>query len=158
MLAAIQSAETGHQVLGSIHCSDAAQTFARILEFFPRTEHDFIRSSLANSLVAILCQKLIPASEEGKRVPACEVLLANSTVRDKIRREMDEELPAIITGSREEGMQSFTDSLADLVQRDLVFYDQALEYAPSREAFASAVKGIKTAAQTLVSRSRGRGA
>jgi twitching motility protein PilT len=142
-------------VLGSVHCSDAAQTFARILEFFPRADHDFIRSSLANSLVAILCQRLIPAVEEGKRLPACEVLLANSTVRDKIRREEDEDLPAIIATSREEGMCSFTDSLAELVERDLIFYDQALEYAPSREALTSAVKGIKTSAAGLVGRSRG---
>ena len=155
MLAAIQSAETGHQVLGSIHCSDAAQTFSRILEFFPRSEHDFIRSSLASSLVAILCQRLIPAIEEGRRVPACEVLLANSTVKDKIRREEDDELPAIISTSREEGMQNFTGALADLVERDLVFYDQALEFAPNRDARASAVKGIKAATGGLVGRSRG---
>jgi len=154
MLAALQASETGHMVLGSIHCSDAAQSFARILEFFPRHDHDFIRSSLSNSLVAICCQRLIPAQEEGKRMPATEVLLNNSTVKDKIRREEDEDLPAVISGSREEGMRSFTDSLAELVESDQVFYDVALEYAPSREALASAVKGIKTQAQTLVGRSR----
>ena len=155
MLAAIQSAETGHLVLGSIHCSDAAQTFARILEFFPRQEHDFIRSSLANSLVAICCQRLLPAIDPDKRVPACEVLLNSSTVKDKIRREEDDDLPAVISGSRQEGMCSFTDSLAELVEKDLVYFDTAMEYAPSREALASAVKGIKTSAQSLVSRNRG---
>ncbi|MHC4610723.1 MAG: type IV pilus twitching motility protein PilT [Planctomycetota bacterium] len=155
MLAAIQSAETGHMVLGSLHCSDAQQTFARILEFFPRQDHDFIRSSLANSLVAIMCQRLLPAAEEGKRVPACEVLLNNAAVKDKIRHEEDEDLPAIITGSREEGMRSFTDSLAELVEKDMVYYDTAMEYAPNRDALTSAVKGIKTSAQSLVGRMRG---
>ncbi|MCP4246112.1 MAG: PilT/PilU family type 4a pilus ATPase [bacterium] len=155
MLAAIQSAETGHLVMGSLHCADAQQTFARILEFFPRDEHDFIRSSLANSLVAIMCQRLLPAAEEGKRVPACEVLLNNATVKDKIRHEEDEDLPAVIASSREEGMRSFTDSLAELVERDLVYYDTAREFAPSPEALASAVKGIKTSSQSLVGRVRG---
>ncbi len=75
MLAALQAAETGHLVLGSIHCSDAEQTFSRILEFFPREEHTFIRSSLANSLKAIMVQRLLPGLEEGKRFPATEVLV-----------------------------------------------------------------------------------
>lgn len=154
MLAAIQAAETGHLVMGSLHCSDAAQTFARILEFFPRAEHDFIRSSLSNSLAAIMCQRLLPAVEEGKRVPATEVLLANATVRDKIRNEEDEDIPAIIASSTEEGMRSFTVSLAELIERELVYYDTAMEYAPGREELASAVKGIKTQAQSLVGRLR----
>lgn len=156
MLAAIQAAETGHMVLGSLHCFDVPQTFARILEFFPRDEHDFIRSSVANSLVAIMCQRLLPACEPGKRVPATEVLLNNATVKEKIRHEEDEDLSAIITSSTEEGMRSFTMSLTELVEKDMVYFDTALEYAPNREALQSAVKGIKTSAESLVSRVRGR--
>ena len=83
MLAAIQAAETGHLVLGSIHCSDAEQTFSRILEFFEREDHAFIRSSLANSLRAIMVQRLLPGLEPGSRFPATEVLLNNSIVKEK---------------------------------------------------------------------------
>ena len=155
MTAALQAAETGHLVLGSLHVSDAQQTFARILEFFPREEHAFIRSSLANSLRAILCQKLVPGIEEGSRYPATEVLLRNSTVRDKILHEEDDDLPAIIAGSEGEGMRSCTHSLCELIETEKVHYDTAMEYAPSREALASAVKGIKASAQGLVGRSRG---
>src|SRR5262249_23565661 len=78
MLAAIQSAETGHLVMGSLHCADVQLSFARILEFFDRSEHSFIRSSLANSLKAIMCQRLLPGVTEGLRFPATEVLLGNS--------------------------------------------------------------------------------
>ncbi len=152
MLAAIQSAETGHLVMGSVHCADAAQTFARILEFFPHEEHDFIRSSLANSLSAIMCQRLIPGIDEGSRIPATEVLLNNSVVKDKIRRGEDEDLPAIIAQSTEEGMRSFTMSLGELIEKEKIYYDTAMQYAPSREALASQVKGIKTSAQGLVGR------
>ena len=155
MTAALQAAETGHLVLGSLHVADAAQTFARILEFFPRDEHAFIRSSLANSLRAILCQKLVPGIVEGSRYPATEVLLRNSTVRDKILHEEDDDLPAIIAGSEGEGMRSFTTSLCELIETEKVHYDTAMEFAPSREALASAVKGIKASAQGLVSRTRG---
>lgn len=156
MLAAIQGAETGHLVMGSIHCSDAAQTFARILEFFTHEEHDFIRSSLSNSLAAIMCQRLLPGIEEGTRVPATEVLLNNSTVKDKIRRAEDEDLPAIIAQSTEDGMRNFTYSLAELIENEKIYYDVAMEYAPSREALTSAVKGIKTSTGGLVGRVRGK--
>jgi twitching motility protein PilT len=155
MQAAIQSAETGHLVLGSIHCSDAQQTFSRILEFFPRVEHDFVRSSLANSLAAIAVQRLLPGIEEGTRVPATEVLLNNSTVKDKILHEEDGDLPAIISQSIQEGMRSFTISLAELVETEKVHFDTALEYAPNPDGLKSMVKGIKTSTQSLVGRVRG---
>lgn len=154
MSAALQAAETGHLVLGSLHVTDAQQTFARILEFFPREEHAFIRSSLSNSLRAILCQKLVPGIDEGSRYPATEVLLRNSTVRDKILHGEDVDLPAIIAQCESEGMRSFTTSLCELIETEKVHYDTALEFAPSREALASAVKGIKASAQGLVGRTR----
>ncbi|MCH8967187.1 MAG: PilT/PilU family type 4a pilus ATPase [Planctomycetes bacterium] len=156
MGAAIQAAETGHLVLGTLHCSDAQQTFSRILEFFPRDEHAFIRSSLANSLKAIMCQRLIPGCTAGTLFPATEVLLNNPTVKDKIVREEDEDFPAIISTSEEEGMRSFTASLCTLIEEDKVFYDTAMDFAPNREALASAVKGIKTTAQSLITRQRTR--
>jgi twitching motility protein PilT len=155
MLAALQSAETGHLVLGSIHCSDAAQTFARILEFFPRQEHDFIRSSLANSLTGIMCQRLLPGIDLGTQFPSTEVLLNNAIVKDKIVHEQDQDLPAIITQCHEEGMRSFTFSLCELIENERVHYDTAMDYAPNREALASMVKGIKASAQSLVGRIRG---
>ena len=144
MLAALQPAETGHLVLGSLHVSDVPQTFNRILEFFPRSDHAFIRSSLANSLRAIMCQKLLPGIDEGSRYPATEVLLKIPIVREKILHEKDEELASVIVQSREDGMRSFTYSLCELIETEKVHYDTAMEYAPNRDALASAVKGITT--------------
>jgi twitching motility protein PilT len=156
MQAAIQAAETGHLVLGSLHVIDVQQTFKRILEFFPRNEHRFIRSSLANSLTGIMCQRLLPGIEEESRYPATEVMLMNSIVKDKILHEEDDDFPAVINQCLEEGMRSFTRSLCELVEKELVHYDTAMEYAPSREALASSVKGIKTQAQSLIGRVKGR--
>ena len=156
MLAGLQAAETGHLVFGSLHCSDAQQTFARMLEFFPRQDHLFIRASLANSLSAILCQRLVPGIDPGSRFPATEVLLNNSVVKEKIMREKDEDLPTLIVQCREEGMRSFTQSLCELIETEKVHYDTAMEYAPNREALVSMVKGIKAATPTLVGKVRGR--
>ncbi|MFQ5590360.1 MAG: type IV pilus twitching motility protein PilT [Phycisphaerae bacterium] len=153
MGAALQAAETGHLVLGTLHVSDAQQTFVRILEFFPRSQHAFIRSSLANSLKAIMCQRLVPGIAENTRFPATEVLLNNSTVRDKIVREEDDDIPAIIGQCKEEGMRTFTYSLCELVETEKVHYDAAMEFAPNREALASAVKGISMSTDGLIGRS-----
>ncbi|MCA9230887.1 MAG: PilT/PilU family type 4a pilus ATPase [Planctomycetales bacterium] len=154
MMAAIQAAETGHLVMGSLHCADAQLSFARILEFFEREEHSFIRSSLASSLRAIMCQRLVPAIEEGKRYPATEVLLANSIVKDKIIHEEDEDLPAILHQCREEGMREYMHSLCELVEEDKILRATAMDYAPSREALASALKGIDSTASSVISRMR----
>jgi twitching motility protein PilT len=150
MLAAIQAAETGHLVMGSLHCADVQLSFARILEFFERSEHAFIRTSLE----AIMCQRLMPAIEEGKRYPATEVLLVNAVVKSKITREEDQDLPAILHQCREEGMREFTHSLCELVTQDKILREIALDNAPNRESMLSSLKGIDTAAAGLVSRIR----
>ncbi len=155
MLAALQAAETGHLVMGSLHCSDAMQSFTRMLEFFPRSEHAFIRSSLSGSLKAVMCQRLVPGVEEGSRFPATEVLLNNSTLQDKILHEEDEDIPAIIAQCKEEGMRSFTQSLCELNKADQINREVALDYAPSREALMSMLKGIETAGPSMVGRLRG---
>lgn len=154
VLAAIQAAETGHLVLGSLHCADAQLSFARILEFFERQEHSFIRSSLANSLRAIMCQRLIPGIEDGVRFPATEVLLANSIVKNKIIHEEDEDFPAILHQCREEGMRDYTYSLCELVNADRILRSVAMDYAPNREALGSALKGIDSASSGIISRIR----
>lgn len=154
MLAAIQSAETGHLVMGSLHCADAQLSFARILEFFDRSEHSFIRSSLANSLRAIMCQRLLPGVKEGTRYPATEVLLANSIVKQKITHEEDEDLPAILHQCREEGMRDYTHSLCELVNQDKILRTTAMDYAPSREALTSALKGIDSSAGSILTKIR----
>ena len=154
MSAAIQAAETGHLVMGSLHCADAQLSFSRILEFFDRSEHSFIRSSLSNSLRAIMCQRLIPGVESGARYPATEVLLANAIVKQKIRDEEDQDLTAILHQCRDEGMRDYTYSLCELVNQDLILRAVAMDYAPSREALSSALKGIDSSAASILTRVR----
>jgi len=153
LTAALQAAETGHLVFCTLHTADSMQALTRMLEFFPPDQHTFIRSSLANGLRAILAQRLLPAADEKiGRVPACEVLLGEGIVREKIRAGEDTDLPEIILGSKEAGMRNFTQSLADLVESGMVFPDVAMENAPNREALKGMMQGIKASAQTLVHR------
>lgn len=157
VLAAIQAAETGHLVFGSLHTADTMQAFGRIIEFFPQNEHSFVRHALANSLKAVCAQRLLPANKDVVGVPvvpATEVLLSNPTVKEKIRDAEDEDLPAVINQSTHEGMRSFTQSLAELVESEMVNTNVALEYAPNREALSSRLKGVEVKATGLVSRVR----
>lgn len=155
MLAGIQAAETGHLVFCTLHTADTMQAFSRILEFFPAKDHGFIRSSLAIGLKAVMGQRLLPSVKQGvPRVPATEVLLNNVTVADKIREGEDEDLPAIMAGSREDGMHSFTMSLARLVEENYVDLRTAERYAPNAEALRAKVRGIDVKADVLVSKKR----
>lgn len=157
VLAAIQAAETGHLVFGSMHTADTMQSMSRILEFFPQDEHGFIRSALANTLKAVCAQRLLPAMEgfEASAVPATEVLLSSPIMKEKIRDGQEEDLPAIINQSTEEGMRSFTQSLTELVEKEWVRKSVAMDYAPNRNALESSLKGVEVRTQTLVNRIRG---
>ncbi len=157
VLAAVQAAETGHLVFGSLHTADTMQCFSRIIEFFPQNEHAFIRSSLAGSLKAVCAQRLLPATPEAGvgAVPATEVLINNASVREAIRDAEDTNIPAIVNSSTSEGMRSFTMSLAELVESDMVTLQTALEFAPNREALSSRLKGVEVKASKLTGRIKG---
>lgn len=158
VLAAIQAAETGHLVFGSLHTADTMQCFSRIIEFFPKSEHAFVRSALANSLRAVCAQRLLPANMDRVAagvVPATEVLINNAVVKEKIREGEDEDLPTIVRSSESDGMHSFNSSLAKLVEAEKVTLSTALDYAPNREALQSKLRGLDVKSSKLVGRVRG---
>lgn len=141
---AIQAAETGHLVFGTIHASTAASTISRILDLFPQNMHSAIRSALVFNMKGIIAQKLLPSIKQGVgRVPTVEIMTFNPTVRKLILEEEDEKLPDAIRISREDGMQDFAWSLKDLVDRDLIDRATAFEAAPNAEALKMALKGIE---------------
>jgi twitching motility protein PilT len=155
MRAAIQSAETGHLVFASMHSADTTQAFARLLEFFPENERSFVRTAVSNTLRAIFAQRLLPgAREDAPLIPATEALINTPSLKELVRKEQENEIPDLIAGSENEGMHSFTSSLAQLVEEDWVFMDTAMQYAPNAEALASRLRGIKASGQTMVQRSR----
>ncbi|HEY5314356.1 MAG TPA: PilT/PilU family type 4a pilus ATPase [Pirellulales bacterium] len=142
-MTAIHAAETGHLVFGTIHASTAPSTVGRILDLFPQSMHGSLRSALAMNMKAIVAQKLLPSIKEGVgRVPTVEVMLFNSTIRKLILEERDEKLADAIRMCEKEGMQDFTMSLKNLVDRELIDRPTAFEVAPNVEALKMALKGI----------------
>jgi twitching motility protein PilT len=148
--AAMNAAETGHLVFGTIHASTAPSTISRLLDLFPSEMHPSLRQSLEFNLKAIICQKLLPTTKEWAakgvtRVPTNEIMLTNPTVRKLILNEEDNKLGDAIRIGREEGMMDFTESLRQLVVADKVDRATAFEVAPSPEALRMALKGINIA-------------
>jgi len=140
---AIQAAETGHLVFGTIHASTAPSTIGRILDLFPQNMHAAIRSALAFNMKAIIAQKLLPSIKPGVgRVPTCEIMTFTPTVRKLLLEGQDDRLPDAIRISKDEGMQDFTMSLKDLVEREMIDRPTAFEVAPNPEALKMALKGI----------------
>jgi twitching motility protein PilT len=142
-LTAIQAAETGHLVFGTIHSSTAPSTIGRILDLFENSMHPALRSAIAFNMRAIVAQKLLPSIKPGVgRVPTVEIMTFSPSVKKLILEERDEKLGDLIRMSAKEGMQDFTISLKDLVDRDLIDRAVALEVAPNVEALKMALKGI----------------
>jgi len=142
-MTAIHAAETGHLVFGTIHASTAPSTIGRILDLFPEDMHSAIRSAIAMNMKAIVAQKLLPCIKEGVgRVPTCEIMLFNPTVRKLVLEEQDHKLGDAIKIGSEEGMQNFTMSLKNLVDIELIDRPTAFQVAPNRDALKMALKGI----------------
>lgn len=141
---AIQAAETGHLVFGTIHASSAPSTIGRILDLFPQSMHKALRSALAFNMKGIVAQKLLPSILEGvSRVPTCEVMFFNPMIKKLILEGEDEKLADAIRIGYQEGMQDFTKSLKDLVEKSMIDRQTAFEVAPNVESLKMALKGIE---------------
>lgn len=148
---AIRAAETGHLVFGTIHASTSPSTIGRILDLFPSEMHPAIRSTMAFNMKVIIAQKLLPSIRQGVgRVPTCEIMTFNPTVRKLILEEKDEKLPDAIRIGREEGMQDFTMSLTYLVNHEYIDRATAFEVAPNPESLKMALKGIEVKAAGIL--------
>ena len=141
--AALQASETGHLVFGTVHASGAAQTMGRVLDLFVPESRDLIRQSLAFNLRAVICQKLLPSVVEGiDRIPAVEILMTNPSMRQCIAEGRDGELGEIIRSNRQMGMQTFTDSLLELIEKDMIDPKVAYDAAPNVDELKMRMKGI----------------
>jgi twitching motility protein PilT len=116
---AIETAETGHLVFGTLHTTTAISTVDRIIDQFPTDQQEQIRVMLAESLKGVIAQVLCKKIGGG-RVAAMEILLGNSAVTSLIREAKTFQIPSIMQTSRGAGMVTMNDSLLALVQKKLV--------------------------------------
>ncbi|MBE9589501.1 PilT/PilU family type 4a pilus ATPase [Moraxella sp. K127] len=128
---AIAFAETGHLCLGTLHANNANQTLDRIINFFPEERRQQLLMDLSSNMKAIISQRLI-RTEDGKgRRAAVEIMLNTRLMADLILKGEMHELKAIMTKSREVGMQTFDQALFDLYDEGAISYDEAIRNADS---------------------------
>lgn len=139
--ASISAADTGHMVMSTMHTTNAASSPGRILEYFPPEERESIRKQLAGTLKAIICQRMC-GKIGGGMIPAQEIFLNNSTMKKALEEGEFGKIPAIMEGSRDEGMQSFNQAVYDLCNDGVISKEMALEKATNAQAVSMMFEGI----------------
>ncbi|MDA8310672.1 MAG: type IV pilus twitching motility protein PilT [Actinomycetota bacterium] len=122
---AITIAETGHLVFATLHTNDSAQALDRIVDIFPSDRRDQIQVQLSSVLEGVIYQRLV-RRKEGGLVAAYEVLTANHAVRNLVREGKTRQLRNVITTHQSEGMRTLEMALSQLVQDDVIEYEEAL--------------------------------
>jgi twitching motility protein PilT len=113
---ALTAAETGHLVLSSLHSGSASSTIERIVDAYPPGRQGQIRVQLADSLRAVVVQRLLPRARGGGRIPALEVLRVTYAVAALVREGKTAQIANALQSGRREGMISLERCLADRVQ------------------------------------------
>lgn len=129
--ATITAAETGHLVLSTLHTINASQTVERIIDIYPAQQQNQIRTMLANTLQAVISQTLFKRIDKPGMVPAVEILLCNSAVRNCIRENRVYEIPNIISTSRKIGMQDMDTSIAEVYFKGFIDRNEAINCSPN---------------------------
>jgi len=147
---AISAAETGHIVFSTLHTLDAAETINRIVSVFPPYQQKQIRLQLGSILRAVVSQRLVPRKDEQGRVAAVEILINTARIRELIEDpERTKEIPtAIQEGFTSFGMQSFDQSLMQLLKQDIITMEEALRQASNPDDFSLRVSGISATSDT----------
>lgn len=133
---AITAAETGHLVFGTLHTSSASKTVDRLINVFPTTQQEQIRTMLAESLRGVIAQQLL-RTLDGKRCAALEILKINPACANLIREGKTFQLPSVIQTGRNEGMQLMDQALQELLNNNKICSEEARKYAVNKGLFSS---------------------
>ncbi len=125
-------AETGHLVITTGHAPSSSQAVDRVIDLFPIHERNFAQTRMANLLLGIMCQTLVPTKEGESRLPAIELMLANTAVSSLIRDGKIHQLPNVIRTHAQEGMVMLDQSLSDLYTNGLITGKNLLAFCNNR--------------------------
>ncbi|MCS7202906.1 MAG: type IV pilus twitching motility protein PilT [Thermodesulfovibrio sp.] len=132
---ALEAAATGHLVLSTLHTSGAIKTIDRIIDVFPPAQQAQVRTSLSESLQAVVSQVLLKRADGRGRVAACEVMINTYATANLIRENKTHQITSIIQTSKKIGMQTMDDSLMDLLLQGKISPEDAYERATDKQKF-----------------------
>ncbi|HXK50180.1 MAG TPA: type IV pilus twitching motility protein PilT [Clostridiales bacterium] len=136
---AIEMAETGHLVFGTLHTNTAVGTVDRIIDQYPSNQQNQIRAMLADSLVGVLSQMLCK-KQEGGRVAVYETLIVTSAVSNLIRESKNFQIPSIMEVGKSQGQRLMNDSFIELINKEVITIDEALSKAVDRNELIHALQ------------------
>jgi len=134
---ALTAAETGHLVLATLHTNNAVRTVNRILGVFPPNQQEQIRTMVAESLRAVISQRLVARADGNGRVPALEILVANKAVGNLIRENKTFQIRSVLQTGASQGMCLLDTSLSELVKTKIITREEALRHAEEPQRIAS---------------------
>jgi twitching motility protein PilT len=145
---ALEAAETGILVFGTLHTNSAAKTIDRLIGVFPTEEQTGVRNTISNTLRAVVAQQLL-RKKIGGRVAAVEILFGNQALSSMIREGKTFQIPGVIAGGKAEGMVGMDESLQRLVEDGVVEGIDALEKAVEKDTFRDWLKskGVEVTAE-----------
>lgn len=132
---ALTAAETGHLVFATLHTSSAAKTIDRVVDVFPATEKDMVRTMLSESLVAVVSQSLIKKKGGAGRLAVHEIMLCNSAIRNLIRENKIAQMYSAIQTGQNSGMQTLDQALKIKLTNGDIDKAVAKEYAVNKDLF-----------------------
>jgi twitching motility protein PilT len=138
--AAVTLAETGHLVFSTLHTPDAAQTVDRIIDVFPTTQQQQIRTQVGTTLKAVISQALLPRADGQGRVAAREIMISNDGIRNCIMQGQVHQIYSMIQIGQQEGMMLLDQSLERLVREGIISKDDAFSKATDIESMLIRLK------------------
>ena len=136
---ALTAAETGHLVLSTLHTASAVKAVDRIIDIFPASQKGQIRSMMSESLEAVIAQKLLQTKDKKGRIPALEIMIATTAIRNLIREDRIYQIPSVMQAGGVEGMQTLDQDLQRLVSQGKIQRAAAAQIAEHPRLFGSNV-------------------
>jgi twitching motility protein PilT len=137
---AIEAASTGHLVFGTLHTSSAAKTVDRVIEVFPANQQAQIRSTLSDSIRAIIAQVLFKRIDKRGRCAALEILIATPAVRNLVRESKTHQIPSAIQTGKQYGMQLLDDAIMQLYNKHWISAEESYTKSNNKAMFRPLLK------------------
>lgn len=141
--AALTVSETGHLAFGTLHTNDALQTITRIIDVFPASQQEQVRTQLSFALEAVVVQQLVPRADGRGRVVALEIMVANTAIRALIRENNLQQIPGMLEIYSQEGMMTMNQSLYRLARRGLITVENAYRSSHDPDGLARLMEKAK---------------
>src|SRR2546426_1904985 len=139
---AIEAASTGHLVFGTLHTQSAAKTVDRIIDVFPANQQGQIRSTLSDSLQAVVAQTLFKRRDTKGRCPALEILIATPAVRNLIRDAKTFQIPTVLQTGKKYGMQSLDEAILEHLEKGRISAEDGYLHCLDKTRFRAFLRNV----------------